>query len=344
MTYTALSTFPVRLMTPVCRSLIRLMILMFCVSAALSIKAQPLIANTSKQVAIASNQTSDPESNSSTSSTNHAKFAALLLQHWQQGKPIPLFSQYYRQSSADSQTLIKDAYSVQKHYVELRQGNDENNNKNSDRIIGYKAGLTSAAGQAKFAVSEPLSGVLFNSGTKPLSADLHRSQFGQLMVETELGFRLNTSVTTPIKSVAELKSLVGFVLPVIELPDLGFAKLGISQSAKLTGADIIAANVAAHSFIFGPEIPINHTPDLNQLSVSLARDDETINQGKGSDALGDQWQALLWLVNQLIAQGYTITNEQVLITGALGQMLPAEVGQYRADFGLLGRLNFSVKK
>jgi len=344
MIYSALSYIHFRLMAPVCRAFVRLMTLMISVSVAVSINAQSMVDDTGSSEGTAISKESDKDSDKQSNSTAHAKFAQMLLQHRQQGKPIPLFSQYYHQSSAASQSLINKAYDVQKHYVELRQNNDKHNHKTNERIIGYKAGLTSAAGQAKFAVSEPLSGVLFNSGAQPLSADLHRSQFGQLMVETELGFRLNTSVTTPITSVTELKSMVAFVLPVIELPDLGFAKPDMSQSAKLTGADIIAANVAAHSFIFGPEIPINHTPDLNQLSVSLTRDGKTINQGKGSDALGDQWQALLWLVNQLIAQGYSITDEQVLITGALGQMLPAKVGQYRAEFGPLGHVNFSVKE
>lgn len=346
MILSALSYVHFRLMAPVCRAFVRLMTLVISVSVAVSINAQSMVDDTgsSEGTSTGTSKESAKDSDKQSNSAAHAKFAQMLLQHRQQGKPIPLFSQYYHQSSADSQSLINKAYDVQKHYVELRQNSDNHNHKINERIIGYKAGLTSAAGQAKFAISEPLSGVLFNSGTQPLSSDLHRSQFGQLMVETELGFRLNTSVTTPITSVAELKSLVAFVLPVIELPDLGFAKPDMSQSANLTGADIIAANVAAHSFIFGPEIPINHTPDLNQLSVSLTRDGKTINQGKGSDALGDQWQALLWLVNQLIAQGYSITDEQVLITGALGQMLPAKVGQYRAEFGPLGHVNFSVKE
>jgi len=67
-----------------------------------------------------------------------------------------------------------------------------------------------------------------------------------------------------------------------------------------------------------------------------------MNTGEGRDALGNQWETALWLVNTLIENGWTLAVGQFFITGALGQMIPCQVGNYQTDFGKLGRISFSV--
>jgi 2-keto-4-pentenoate hydratase len=49
--------------------------------------------------------------------------------------------------------------------------------------------------------------------------------------------------------------------------------------------------------------------------------------------MGDQWEALRWLVNTVLAEGYAIEPGQLLMTGALGGAHPASPGRYRAEFG-----------
>ena len=140
-----------------------------------------------------------------------------------------------------------------------------------------------------------------------------------------------------IESLAQLKAAVREVMPAIELPDLGFADM-----KALKGVDIIAANVSSRKFILGEPVPVN-TADLNALGVVLYRGEETVNRGQGSDALGDQWQALLWLANTMIGQGYVLEPGQVLITGALGKMVPGTAGRYRAAYGGLGTVFFEIR-
>jgi 2-keto-4-pentenoate hydratase len=68
-----------------------------------------------------------------------------------------------------------------------------------------------------------------------------------------------------------------------------------------------------------------------------------VNQGKAADALGDQWKALLWLVNGVVEHGYTIDPGQILITGAMGKMIPGKPGKYDGDWGVLGKMSWTVK-
>ncbi len=254
----------------------------------------------------------------------HEPFAKTLYDAWQQQNPIPQLSLRSR-----SDVPERTAYAVQKAFVNLRL--------QQDAIAGYKAGLTSEAGQKKFGVSGALYGVLFQSGEFPAENAVKLSDFGKLMLETEIGFILAADITQVPANREELQSYIQAVVPVIELPDLGF-----EQPKQLKGVDIIAANVASSGFITGAPVATEQAGDLNQLSVTLVHNNTTINQGSGSDALGDQWQALLWLIESLHEQGYQLKKDQLLITGALGKMLPAESGEYGADFGTLGKLNFKV--
>ena len=252
-------------------------------------------------------------------------FADKLLQAHHQHMPMPHYSKV--SPSADE----PQAYRIQRDYVTLRQKHDP--------VAGYKAGLTSTAGQAKFNVTQALSGVLFSSGHVNDPAAIRLADAGKLMLETEIGFVLAQPITNPIEELTDLKQAIESVVPVIELPDLNYA-----MPKSLSGVDLIAANVASHQFLLGNKQPLAEVGDINQISTSLSFNQKLLFSGKATDALGDQWQALKWLVNQLVSQGYQLSAGDLLITGALGKMIPAQAGDYQADFGTLGPVNFSVSQ
>jgi 2-keto-4-pentenoate hydratase len=56
-----------------------------------------------------------------------------------------------------------------------------------------------------------------------------------------------------------------------------------------------------------------------------------------------QWNTLLKTVNHLLAQGHILQPGYVITNGALGKILKAEPGNYRADFGVLGVIPFMVR-
>jgi 2-keto-4-pentenoate hydratase len=244
----------------------------------------------------------------------------LLLSH-RDNQLIPLVS------SSHPDLSVEQAYLVQAHYVKKRLAHD--------KVAGFKAGLTSLAAQNKFNVNQALSGILFASGDLSATESIQLSHFKRLMLETEIGFEIGTAITSLITTQAELKQHIKAVFPVIELPDIGF-------TSKPKGIDIIAANVGAAAFIKGKPITDFTDFDLNALTVTLTKNGQVVNTGKGLNALGNQWQAALWLVNRLIAQGSTLEPGQFLITGAMGKMIQAQQGDYQAYFGKLGQIAFLV--
>lgn len=233
-----------------------------------------------------------------------------------------------------SQHLMSDAeaYEIQFEVVDFLAG--------ALKPDGFKAGLTTAAAQQKFSADGPVAGVLLagslrESGGKILEVD--RGPFLRPMFEVELGFRFNRVIVETVSSIDELKTLVESVAPVVELPDLAFESI---RDIKAT--DIIANNVLAKQVIAG----IDQSPDkavVNGIRVTVYRDGKEVMRGISGDVMKNQWQALLWLVNHTVRQGYTIYPGQICITGAISGMSPLIPGQYVADYGSLGVIRFTAR-
>jgi 2-keto-4-pentenoate hydratase len=251
-----------------------------------------------------------------------SQLADILIKAYNENQEIPVLSIQYPELD------VKTAYMVQNAYVEQRL--------TKDSIAGFKAGLTAEVSWKRFGLKGPVAGVLFASGKRKGNSIIDKTAFKTLMMEIETGFVIGKSIHHPLKDTAELKDHTWEVVPVIELPELGFTDM-----QKLKGPDIIAANIGAAQFIVGEKQKINNL-DLNALQVTLRKDGEVINRGKGTDALAGQWKAALWLVNTMVKQGWKIEPGHIIITGALGRMVPGKPGNYIADYGSLGSIAFEI--
>lgn len=253
--------------------------------------------------------------------------ARILIRAEDENQRIPVLSLLFPDMTA------AQAYAIQTAYAQEILGGKS--------PAGFKAGLTTKVAQQRFGLDQPVAGVLFSKGLLPGGAVIQQADFFHPMLETEIGFVMGNAISEKVTDLAGLKRAVESVVPVIEIPDLGFEPLDQSGTARLKGVDIIAANVSARMVITGQPVSVGAL-DLNRIEVSLALNGSPVNQGRGSDAMGGQWQALMWLVNTMVEQGWAIEPGQVLITGALGKMVPAKPGAYAADFGPLGRLYFQI--
>ncbi len=254
---------------------------------------------------------------------SHTAFADKVEAAYLAKKPYPLVTQEIQNLT------VEQAYEIQKAFVGIRQ-------KKGDTIIGYKAGLTAAPAQAMFGAKEPVWGTLFTS-TLRWPGTLRQKDFAKMFIETEIGFRFGRDITKPIKDIEELKSAVAIVFPAIELPDVAYADM---KSLKAT--DLIATNVAARKTIIGKAVPFR-SRDLNAVKVRLLLDGKEVTSGEGKNALGDQWEALKWTVNNVLAMGGEVREGYIVISGAISKMVPAQPGKYRADYGDFGAIEFTYK-
>lgn len=256
------------------------------------------------------------------SADDWADIIALELAH---GQPMPLLSVYYDQLNRNS------AYDIQHALVthELRK----------KRVIGgYKAGFTNAALRTRFHYPDPISGVLFADGAFKDGAVIDAALFKKPMLEVEIGYVLRSPITRKLHSVADLKTYIRHALPVVEIPDLNYGNVG-----GLNAYDIIATNVSASHYVAGAPFALKDLAEVNGIKVALYKDEQVIDTGSASDALGNQLEALLWLVNDLYGHGWQLQAGQLLITGTLGKMNPGAPGSYRADYGLGRTLSFVIQ-
>lgn len=251
--------------------------------------------------------------------------AEILFKAHSTGKKIPVLSLQF--PGLDESF----AYNVQKIFVEKYM------KEFASTAAGFKAGLTSTRAMKRFGRKTPVAGVLFTSGDATRIREINRGNYRVLMMETEIGFIVERVILRPLEDAAELKRYIRYAVPVIELPEMGFV-----QMEAVKGPDIIAANVGSAGYVLGKKKKI-HDLDLNAVEVTVSRNNEVVNTGIGSDAMGDQWQAALWLANTMIKNGWEIQPGHILITGALGKMVPAKPGSYIADYGSFGIIRVEVK-
>lgn len=228
----------------------------------------------------------------------------------------------------DETLTIETAYRVQARIVKHELAGAQ--------PAGFKAGLTSPPSQARFHANHPVAGVLARDGEREPGSTLRLSEWPGLNLETEVAFRIGTPVRQRVDSITTLRAHIDGIAPAVELPALHF-----EAPAELNAIDIVAANVGAAAYITGPFVD-PELRDPNSASPRLLCNGTEINRGQARDALGDQWEAALWLVNTMIEQGRTLEPGQILLTGALGKMIPATPGDCSAEYGSWGTIAFHI--
>ena len=207
---------------------------------------------------------------------------------------------------------LNDAYAMQAELVQAVSGG---------AIAGYKAGLTAAAGQAQFGIDHPLIGVLYESGR--LQSGVSFSSGPGVMLECEIGVVIDAAGTARKAG------------PVIEVPRAAWA-----SPEDATGINMAASNIAADRFITGEQGEIRD--DYDDLAVTLTRDGETVTQAPLHEALGGPLPALKWMTSLARELGRPLEDGMLMITGAVGGIQPAQPGEYVADYGVLGKITFTV--
>ena len=250
--------------------------------------------------------------------------AVELFKQFQAVSPLGLASQQVKDLDEAR------AYQIQTDLVKLLTVHGQ-------AISGYKAGLTSPPAQEKFKAPGPVAGVL----TQPMlitDGVARLKGHGLMMLEVEIAYELKADVTTPVDAAAA-PGLVAKVMPAVEVPELKFTDM-----KALTWQDIVAANVGARAYILGVGVDPKGV-DVNAVTGQLFRDGQAVGPAApGRAALGDQWRALAWTINQALKLGQPVKKGMVFLTGSLGPMFPAQPGPHQAVYtGGLGELSFMVE-
>lgn len=204
--------------------------------------------------------------------------------------------------------------------------------------VGYKVAMTGEAAQKKFGVSEPTYGVLMKDMMLEPGVSLKTSDFKKLLIEVEIALIIGRDITGPLADLDEARAAVEAAAPAIELPEMRMA-----DPASAKAVDVVADMANACRVILGPKADLKDLADINQVKIKLLKDGQLVNEGQATDSSGDQFKTLMWLAEAVTSRGGQIKKGQVIITGAMGQLLPGEPGQYQAEYGSFGQIDFTLE-
>ena len=203
------------------------------------------------------------------------------------------------------------------------------------KVAGYKIGATNAQVQARFGVDAPFSGRLFADfvGESPLRVPAGGVNFHA--IEAEFDFVMGRALAPRAApyTQAEVRAAVASVHPAIEVPDSRY-----SDWLSMRAPDLVADNAIGCLLCLGPAAPGGPAQDLAGQAVVVRVNGEVVSEGAGANVLGDPWNVMVWLANQLSARGRTLEAGHVVTTGSAADVVQCQPGDaVTAEFGPIGQ-------
>ncbi len=207
------------------------------------------------------------------------------------------------------------------------------------RIVGRKIGLTSTVVQRQLGVDQPDYGVLFADMLVSDGGILAPSRLLQPKAEGEIAFVLERDLTTALPTRIDLLQAIAYALPAIEIVDSRFADW------KITIADTIADNASSAYFVLGSEPRSLTGLDLATCGMALSINGAIVSVGAGAACMAHPLNAVEWLARALAKRGEPLRAGDVIMSGALGPMVPLTAGaSVRIAIGGLGSAEFQYRE
>jgi 2-keto-4-pentenoate hydratase len=205
-----------------------------------------------------------------------------------------------------------------------------------DRPVGRKIGLTSEAVQRQLGVDQPDFGTLLSSmlvdGSQPVAPE----RLLQPKVEAEIAFVLGADLPSAEPTLDEVAAAVAGARAALEIVDSRVAGWDI----RIT--DTVADNASSGLFVLGDTVVPLRDLRPDEVVMELLRDGVPVSAGTGRACLGNPLVALQWLARTAVAVGQPLRAGEVVLSGALGPMVPVAPGEtYTAALTGLGEVRVS---
>jgi 2-keto-4-pentenoate hydratase len=225
---------------------------------------------------------------------------------------------------------VAAAYAVQRQLTARRRAGGA-------RVVGRKIGLTAPAVQRQLGVDQPDFGVLFADMDASGRAELPPGRLIQPRVEAEIAFVLAADLEHGDLDDHQVRAAVQHAVAALEIVDSRVAGWDI------TITDTVADNGSAGLFVLGENRLSLTGFEPRDVVMRMFVDGRCVSEGTGAACLGDPLHALAWLARTARQMGDPLRAGQVVLSGALGPMVPLEPGTVvEAELSSLGPVRIRV--
>jgi 2-oxopent-4-enoate/cis-2-oxohex-4-enoate hydratase len=219
---------------------------------------------------------------------------------------------------------IEHAYHIQQRMISRRL-------QAGERIVGKKIGVTSAAVMNMLGVYQPDFGYMLDGMIVSDGGSIAMSSLIQPKAEGEIAFVLKKDLMGPGVTNADVLAATDFVMPCFEIVDSRI------RDWKIKITDTVADNASSGVFVLGDRAVSPRALDLQTCGMVLDNNGEGAATGAGAAALGSPLNAVAWLANTMGRLGIGLKAGDVILSGALAAMFPAQKGDhFRVSIGGLG--------
>jgi 2-keto-4-pentenoate hydratase len=188
------------------------------------------------------------------------------------------------------------------------------------RIVGRKIGLTSLAVQRQLGVGQPDFGILFADMVMGEGLPIPQSKLMQPKIEAEIALIIGRDIVEAQPTIADVLSATALVVPALEIVGSRIRNWDIRI------VDTIADNASSGLFVLGGPARAVDGLDLHAVGMTMTKNGETVSQGSGAACLGHPLNAAAWLAGEMVRRGRPLLAGEIVLTGALGPMVPVTAG------------------
>jgi 2-oxopent-4-enoate/cis-2-oxohex-4-enoate hydratase len=219
---------------------------------------------------------------------------------------------------------IDDAYGVQQHLMARRLAAGE-------RIVGKKIGVTSQAVMNMLGVQQPDFGMLTDAMQYRDGAEIPARLLCQPKAEGEIAFRLKHDLAGPGITAGDV---LGATESVIACFEIVASRI---RDWKIKIQDTVADNASCGVFVLAETGVDPRNIDLTGCALVLQKNGVVVSTGVGAATMGSPLNAVAWLANALGERGVVLRAGEVVLSGALGPMVPVAAGdELRMDIAGIG--------
>lgn len=210
---------------------------------------------------------------------------------------------------------IEDAYHISQRMVSLRVERD------GERIVGKKIGVTSKPVQDMLGVFQPDFGFLTDAMEYPDGAEIPvAGNLIQPRAEGEIAFRLKKDLQGPGVTEQDVLDATESILPCFEIVDSRI------RNWEIKIQDTVADNASCGVYVLGETAVDPRDFDLPKLKMTIWKNGEYHSEGLGSAVQGNPLTAVAWLANTLGEFGIPFKAGEVILSGSLAPLIPVVAG------------------